>query len=95
MTGKKLILPAALLVGAVSMMGFQAFAQTPTPTTTPQAQVQATMQTVADQNKGADIETADDTDSATATDIETNDDGVQGAQSSAQDPNQADGETND
>lgn len=98
MIGKKLIIPAALLVGAMSMIGFQVFAQTTTPTTTPQTQVQSTTQTVDDQNKGADIETNDDKSSASVsdTDKETNDDGTQAAnQNDQQDPNQTDGETND
>ncbi len=99
MLGKKYIVPAALAIGAVSMIGLQAFAQT-APTTTPQSQVQVqapTTQAVDDQNKGADIETADDNASATVsgTDTETNDDGAQAIQNSTQDSNQADGETND
>ncbi len=77
MTGKKYIIPAALAIGAVSMIGLQAFAQS-APTTTPQSQAQAQSATQAtdDHNKGADIETNDDKGSATVsdTDKETNDD---------------------
>lgn len=97
MTGKKYIIPAALAIGAVSMVGLQAFAQS-APTTTPQsqAQVQAPVQTVDDQNKGADVETNDEKGSSVSdTDVETNDDGAQAAHNSQQDPGQTDGETND
>ncbi len=99
MTGKKYIIPAALAIGAVSMIGLQAFAQS-APSTTPQSQpqVQSTTQAADDHNKGADIETNDDKGSTTVsdTDKETNDGGIQAAnQNDQQDPGQVDGETND
>lgn len=96
MSGKKYIIPVALAIGAVSMVGLQAFAQT-VPTATPTQSV-AHIQSVVqpdDQKKGADVEAADDASAAISdTDTETND-GPQAAQSDMQDPTQTDGETSD
>ena len=100
MSKVKLLAPAAALaIGAMSMVGVYAFADTKAPAApTTTAQVSSTTQTVDDQNKGTDVETADDNGSTSVsdTDKEINDDGAQATnQNSPQDPGQTDSETND
>lgn len=99
MSKLKLVAPTvALAIGALGMVGMYAFADTtaPAPATTT---VSAQTQVVDDHNKGADIETADDTASTAASDTDNgvNEDkgSVQQQQNDQQDPGQLDGETND
>ena len=86
-TKLKLMLPVATLaIGALSMVGVYAFADTSTPAaSTPAASTTAavplasqTVQAGDDKNKGTDVETADDS-----------------AQTTQQDPGNKDGETAD
>ncbi|MDB5225569.1 MAG: hypothetical protein JWL87_521 [Candidatus Adlerbacteria bacterium] len=75
MTKVRLFAPlAALAVGALSMVGTYAFADTKAPAVTVPEQKSA-VQTVDDQNKGVDtdVETADDATEVGDTDIETSD----------------------
>lgn len=92
MTLRKLIAPVATLtLGALSMVGVYAFADTSTTSAALPAQTQSATTVQATNTQGsADIETNDDAASGIASaDKETNDG------PDAQDQTQADGETND